>query len=117
MATRAMLIQLTFLGACSTTGTYREPSAEQAVATVLGVSRSVLSGLNPLGESPDVRIVAVDGDSLSKSGWSGYPDAVRVALCTNCPCRDRRWSTASRVEPSKERCARSSRRARPTDCG
>src|SRR5262249_24488899 len=78
MPTRSMLIVLTFLAACSTTGTYREPAAEQATATILGVSRSVLSGLNPLGESPDIRILAVDGDSLSKSGWSGYPDTVRV---------------------------------------
>jgi hypothetical protein len=34
-----MLVLQTLLVACSTTGTCREPDAEQASATILGVSR------------------------------------------------------------------------------
>ena len=83
MRTHAIVTVLAFLAACSTTGTYAEPAAEAAAAIVLGEHRSVFAGLDPLGQAADIRIEAVDGASLSKSGWSGYPDTVRVAPGTH----------------------------------
>ena len=79
MRAYAIVALLPFLAACSTTGTYAEPVAGAAAAIVLGESRSMFAGLKPLGQAADIRIQAVDGATLSKSGWDGYPDTVRVA--------------------------------------
>lgn len=83
MRTSAIVVLLSFLAACSTTGSYAEPAAGAAAATVLGEHRSMFAGLAPLGMAADIRIEAVDGAALSKSGWSGYPDSVRVAPGTH----------------------------------
>ena len=83
MRTFAIVTLMPLLAACSTTGTYVAPDAIAAAAIVVGEHRSVFAGLNPLGQAADIRIEAVDGCSLSKSGWSGYPDTVRVGPGTH----------------------------------
>jgi hypothetical protein len=69
---------LACLPACSIPGTYVEPAAEQPAAIVHGNRLGVFSGIS-LGMAVDIRILAIDGESLPKSGSTGYPEIARVA--------------------------------------
>ena len=81
---RLALAALLLVASCSTVpGTYVEPDGPpDTVAVVRGGSPSFLSAVNPLkplgSTLRDVRLVTVDGETLTRSSWDGLPTEVRV---------------------------------------
>lgn len=76
------LSALALLGACSAVGTYVEPTLEQPAAIVHGADLGVFSGFS-LGQAVDIRILAIGGEALPKSSWSGYPAMACVSPGTH----------------------------------
>jgi hypothetical protein len=78
LRSRCSLLSLVLLlGACSAPGTYVEPAAGQPAAIVHGSDVGVFSA--GLGQSVAINLRAIDGESLPRSSWSGYPTTARVA--------------------------------------